>query len=325
MKRREFIAALGGTVTLTFPSAVQAQQPKMPVVGYLGSRSGGSETIFEAFRRGLKEAGFTEGQNVVIDDRWPQLEEHMPAVAAALVKDRVSVIVSANNPGALAAKAATSEIPIVFAVGLDPVQMGLVAAINRPGGNATGVAFRVSALEPKRFELLRQLLPRVQLAGVLVNPENPNFDVHVKELQSAAATSGLQLLILRARNVVEIESAFVSIVEKRADALLVTSDRMFQIYRKQLAELAERRAVPTIYPWRDFVDVGGLMSYGNSLIDTFRQVGVYTGRILKGDKVSDLPVWQPTRFEFVINLKAAKKLGFEVPPALLTFADEVIE
>jgi putative tryptophan/tyrosine transport system substrate-binding protein len=325
MKRREFIVALGGTVALALPPAALAQQSKMPVVGYLGSRSGGSELLFDAFRRGLREAGLIEGQTVVIDERWPQLEENLPTVAAALVKDRVSVIVSPNNTGALAAKAATSEIPIVFVVGLDPVQMGLVAAINRPGGNATGVAFQVSALEPKRFELLRQLLPRVQLAGVLVNPENPNSDVQVKDLQSAAATSGLQLLILRARNVAEIESAFVSIGEKRAGALLVTSDRIFNLYRQQLAEQAERRAVPAIYPWRDFVDAGGLMSYGNSLSDAFRQAGIYTGRILRGDKVVDLPVWQPTKFEFVINLKAARKLGLEVPPALLTFADEVIE
>lgn len=194
MKRREFIVALGCAVALTLPRTALSQQLKIPVVGYLGSRSAGSELFFEAFRRGLKEAGFIEGQNVVIDERWPQEDGNPAGHAAALVKDRVSVIVCPNNTGALAAKAATSDIPIVFVVGLDPVQMGLVSAINRPGRNATGVAFRVSALEPKRFELLRQLLPRVQLAGVLVNPDNPNSDNHVKDLQAAAAPSGLQLL-----------------------------------------------------------------------------------------------------------------------------------
>ncbi|MEH2538417.1 MULTISPECIES: ABC transporter substrate-binding protein [unclassified Bradyrhizobium] len=227
--------------------------------------------------------------------------------------------------GALAAKAATSRIPIVFVVGLDPVVMGLVSSINRPGGNATGVSFRVSALEPKRFELLRNLLPQVSSVGALVNPDNPNAQSHVRDLRAAASPSGLQLYILEARRASDFDAAFATLVQKRGEALLVTSDPLFNRQRHQLAELAARNAIPAIYPWRDFADAGGLMSYGNSLSDAFRQGGIYTGRILKGEKPADIPIWQPTKFEFVINLKTARALGLEIPPALLTFADEVIE
>lgn len=324
MKRREFIIALGGAA-VSLPLPARSQQSTIPVIGYLGTRSAGSELFFDAFRRGLKETGFIDGQNVFIDARWPEGNENLAGLAAEFVKKRVAVIVSGNNMGALAARAATSEIPIVFVVGIDPIQMGLVSSINRPGGNATGVSFEVSALEPKRFELLRQLLPQVPLVGVLVNPDNPNFDNHVKELQAAASPSGLRLLVLRARNVHEIESAFETLSVQGAGALLVTSDRVFNVHRKWLVDLAARKAVPAIYPWRDFVDVGGLVSYGNSLSDALRQAGIYAGRILRGDKVADLPVWRPVKFEFVINLRAAKKLRLEIPPALLTFADEVLE
>jgi len=224
----------------------------------------------------------------------------------------------------LAAKAATSDIPIVI-VGLDPVAMGLVSSINRPGGNATGVAFRVSALEPKRFELLRTLLPQVSFVGALVNPDNPNAANHLRDLKAAASPSGQQLLFLEASSVADFDVAFATLVQKRAGALLVTSDPLFNRHRLQLVELAARNAIPAMYPWRDFTDAGGLMSYGNSLSDAFRQGGVYSGRILKGDKAADLPVWQPTKFEFVINLKTAKMLGIDIPPTLLAFADEVIE
>lgn len=249
--------------------------------------------------------------------------ERLPNFAADLVRRRVSVIFAGSNVEALAAKAATSDIPIVFLVGLDPVAMGLVSSINRPGRNATGVAFSVSALEPKRFELLRNLLPKLPSVGVLVNPDNPNAESQVKDLRAAA--SGLQLIILEVRNNTDLDLAFATLVQQRAEALLVTSDPFFQRQRSRLAALAAHNSVPTIYPWRDFVDAGGLMSYGNSLTDAFRQGGVYAGRILKGDKPADLPVWQPTRFEFVINLKTAKMLGIHIPPTLLTFADEVIE
>ena len=322
MRRRELVAALG--VVLTLPWAARAQQSSIPVIGYLGTQDGGAAPFAEGFRRGLKEAGFVEGQNVLIDARWPDGHQSLKEVAAALVRKRVAVIFCGNNIGSLEVKAATSDIPLVFVVGIDPVQMGLVSSINRPGGNATGVSFRVSALEPKRFELVRQLLPQVSLVGALANPDNPNFDAHVKGLEAAAGPSGLRILILRVRNLPEIEAAFETLARQRAGALLVTSDRLFNIQGPQLVDLAARNAMPTIYPWRDFVNAGGLMSYGNSLVDAFRQGGIYVGRILKGDKPADLPVWQPTKFEFIINLKTARKLG-EIPPALLTFADEVIE
>jgi putative ABC transport system substrate-binding protein len=201
--------------------------------------------------------------------------------------------------------------------------MGLAASINRPGGNATGVSFRVSALEPKRFELLRALLPKASLVGVLINPDNPNADASA--LRAAASSSGLQLIVLDARSIAEVENAFSVLAQRRANALLVTSDRLFNLERRQLVDFAARTGIPAIYPWREFADAGGLMSYGNSLTDAFRQGGLYVGRILKGDKPGDLPIWQPTRFEFVINLKVAKSLGLEIPAALLAFADEVIE
>jgi putative ABC transport system substrate-binding protein len=324
MRRREFITTLGGAV-LSFPLEVRAQQSSIPVIGYLGPRLVEAEPFDSAFRRGLKEMGLVEGQNVTIEYLPEGDLQRLPEFAADMVRRRVSVIFTGNNVGALAAKAATSDIPIVFIVGLDPVAMGLVSSINRPGGNATGVSFRVSALEPKRFELLRILLPQVSSVGALVNPDNPNAANHVRDLKAAASPSGLQLLILEARSVADFDVAFAMLVQQRAGALLVTSDPLFNRQRLRLVELAARNAIPAMYPWRDFTDAGGLMSYGHSLSDAFRQAGVYTGRILKGDKAADLPVWQPTKFEFVINLKTAKMLGVDIPPTLLTFADEVIE
>jgi putative ABC transport system substrate-binding protein len=323
MRRREFITALGGAA-LSLPLEVHAQQSS-PVIGYLGSSLAAVEPFLNAFRRGLKEMGLVEGLNVTIEYPPEDHLQRLPELAADMVRRRVSVIFTGNNIGALAAKAATSDIPIVFIVGLDPVVMGLVSSINRPGGNATGVSFQVSALEPKRFELLRILLPQVSFVGALVNPDNPNAANHVKDLKAAASPSGQQLLFLEARSVADFDVVFAMLVQKRAGALLVTSDPLFNRQRLRLVELAARNAIPTMYPWRDFTDDGGLMSYGNSLSDAFRQAGVYTGRILKGDKAADLPVWQPTKFEFVINLKTAKMLGIDVPPTLLTFADEVIE
>jgi putative tryptophan/tyrosine transport system substrate-binding protein len=324
MRRREFITTLGGAA-LSLPLEVRAQQSSIPVIGYLGTRLAEQEPFLNAFRRGLKEMGLVDGQNVTIEYLPEDDNQRLPEFAADMVRRRVSVIFTGNNVGALAAKAATSDIPIVFVVGLDPVVMGLVSSINRPGGNATGVAFRVSALEPKRFELLRNLLPQVSFVGALVNPDNPNAASVVRELKAAASPSGQQLLLLEARSVADFDVAFAMLVQKRAGALLVTSDPLFNRQRLRIVELAARNAIPAMYPWRDFTDAGGLMSYGNSLSDAFRQGGVYTGRILKGDKAADLPVWQPTKFEFVINLKTAKMLGIDIPPTLLTFADEVIE
>jgi putative ABC transport system substrate-binding protein len=324
MQRREFITLFGGAA-LVLPLAVRAQQLSIPVIGFLGPRLSELEPFINAFRRGLKEMGLVDGQNVTIQYLPEGEPERLPEFAADLVRRRVSVIFTGNNVGALAAKAATSDIPIVFVVGLDPVVMGLVSSINRPGGNATGVSFRVSALEPKRFELLRNLLPQMSSVGALVNPDNPNAPNHVRDLKATAAPTGLQLLILEARTVADFDVAFATLVQKRAGALLVTSDPLFNRQRRRLVELAARNAIPAMYPWRDFVDAGGLMSYGNSLSDAYRQGGIYAGRILKGDKPADLPVWQPTKFEFVINLKTAKTLGLEIPPALLTFADEVVE
>jgi len=324
MRRREFITTLGGAA-LSLPLEVRAQQSSIPVIGYLGTRLAEAEPFNNAFRRGLKEMGLIEGQNVTIEYLPEGALQRLPEFVADMVRRRVSVIFTGNNVGALAAKAATSDIPIVFIVGLDPVAMGLVSSINRPGGNATGVSFRVSALEPKRFELLRTLLPQVSFVGALVNPDNPNAANHLRDLKAAASPSGQQLLFLEARSVADFDVAFAVLVQQRAGALLVTSDPLFNRQRLRLVELAARNAIPAMYPWRDFTDAGGLMSYGNSLSDAFRQGGVYTGRILKGDKAADLPVWQPTKFEFVINLKTARTLGLEIPLALLTFADEVIE
>jgi putative ABC transport system substrate-binding protein len=323
MRLRDLIRVLGG-IALASPVTAIAQ-PSVPVIGFLGPRLSESELFISAFQRGLKEMGWVDGHNVAIQYLSEDDPRRMPELAADMVRRRVSVIFTGNNVGAQAAKSATSEIPIVFVVGLDPVLMGLVSSINRPGGNATGVSFRVSALEPKRLELLRNLLPRVSSVGALVNPDNPNARNTVTELKAAASPSGLQVHVLEARSASDLDAAFLTLTQKSAEALLVTSDPLFNRQRQQLVELAARHAIPTMYPWRDFADVGGLMSYGNSLSDAFRQGGIYVGRILKGEAPSDLPVWQPVKFEFVINLKTARTLGLEMPPALLTFADEVIE
>jgi putative tryptophan/tyrosine transport system substrate-binding protein len=324
MRRREFISALGGVV-FAAPLAAKAQPSLIPVIGVLQLRRSGSERLLNAFRRGLTEMGLVEGQNVTIRYMPEDDFQRVPEFATYMVQQRVSVIFTGSNVAAMAAKAATSDIPIVFVVGLDPVSMGLVSSINRPGGNATGISFRVSALEPKRFELLRNLLPQLSSVSVLVNPDNPNAQTHVTDLNTAAAPFRLRLLILEARRGTDLDVAFATMTRERSEALLVTSDPLFDRERVRLVELAARNAMPAMYPWRDFTDAGGLVSYGNSLTDAFRQGGVYAARILKGDKPAELPVWQPTKFEFVINLKTARALGLEIPPTLLTFADEVIE
>jgi putative tryptophan/tyrosine transport system substrate-binding protein len=329
MQRREFITLIGGAASL--PLTAHAQQP-MPVIGYFGSGflstsdgSGGEHTT-RAFRSGLNEIGFVEGQNVAIEFRFAENRpERLPELAADLVRRRVAVICTPSNVTTLAVKKVTSEIPHLFVVGLDPVLMGLVSSINRPGGNATGVSFLTSSLEPKRLELLRLLLPHVELVAALVNPDNPNAEVHIKDLQAATRTFGMQLQVFRVQEVTDFETTFATLMQQRVGAVLVTSDPLFDSNRRQLVDLATRNAIPTIYPWRDFVDVGGLLSYGNSLNDAVRRIGLYAGRILKGDKAADLPVWVPTKFELVLNLRTAKSLSLETPAKLLALADEVIE
>jgi putative tryptophan/tyrosine transport system substrate-binding protein len=325
MRRREFITLLGGTAA-TWPLAVGAQQP-VPVVGYLGGGDGsGGNHFVEAFRSGLRETGFIEGQNLAVEYRWAEDRvERVPELVADLVRRRVNVICTSNNVTTLAVKKATSEIPHVFVIGLDPVNMGLVSTINRPGGNATGVYFLTTLLAPKRLELMRVLLPQVGVVAALLNPDNPNAEDHIRDLQAAAGTFGLQLLVLKLREVADFEPAFATLVQQKIGAVLVISDALFVTNRLRLVDLAARNAIPTMYPWRDFPDAGGLLSYGDSLNDAFRHVGLYTGRILKGDKVGDLPVWAPTKFELVLNLKTAKTLGLEIPASLLALADEVIE
>jgi putative ABC transport system substrate-binding protein len=302
-------------------------QQSLPVIGYLGSGSSttGAHNV-EAFRSGLKQAGFVEGQNVAVEYRFAENHpERMPELAADLVRRRVTAICTPSNSTTLAVRKVTSAIPLIFVVGLDPVRMGLVATLNRPGGNATGVSFLTSSLEPKRLELMRALVPQLELVAALVNPDNLNADTHIKDLQAATATFGLQLLVRKLQDMSDIEDAFAALARQQVKALLVTSDPLFDTQRQLLVDMAAHHAIPTMYPWRNFADAGGLVSYGNSLNDAVRQAGLYTGRILKGDKPGDLPVWVPTKFEFVINVRTAKVLGIQIPAQLLALADEVLE
>ena len=328
MIRREFITLLGGTAA-TWPLAARAQQP-MPVIGFIGggflSTAGSGTSHVEAFRSGLGDMGFVEGQNVTVEYRWAENRpERVPELVADLVRRRVALICTASNVTTLEVKKANSGIPLVFTVGLDPVAMGLVSNIARPGGNVTGVYYLTTLLEPKRLELLHVLLPHVALVAALVNPDNPNAENHAKDLQAAARTFGLQLQVLKLRQVADFDTTFAALAREKIGAVLVTSDALFDSNRLRLVELAARNAMPVMYPWRDFTEAGGLLSYGNSLNGAYRQVGLYAGRILKGDKPGDLPVWVPTKFEFVLNLKTAKALGLEIPAKLLALADEVIE
>ena len=279
-----------------------------------------------AFRQGLKETGYVEGENVLVEYRWAEGQyDRLPAMAAALVRHRVAVIVAIPIPAAIAAKSATAKIPIVFYVGGDPVELGLVASLNRPGGNATGVNYFVAELGPKQLELLHELLPTAVRIGLMVNPTNVNVEGSTKDVTAAAATMGLQIDIVRASDSREIEAAFQTLVRNRADALVIGADPFFTSRRLQLATLATRHAIPAITGNREFVEAGGLMSYGTSLTEAYRQLGAYTGRILKGAKPNDLPVMQSIKFELVINLPTARALGIEIPPTLLARADEVIE
>ena len=325
--RREFLSALGGAAA-AWPLTARAQQPAMPVIGFLHARSADDlPHLVAAFRRGLSDTGFIEGQNVTIEYRWAQGQyDRLPALAAELVGRQVAVIVAAGGePAALAAKAATSTIPIVFNSGSDPVKLGLVASINRPGGNVTGVSILLRATEAKRFGLIRELLPQATAIAVLVNPNRPDGAEQLSDLQDAARTLGKQIHVLNASTDGEIEAAFAVLSRQPTDALVVANDTFFIGRRDEIVALAARQALPAIYNAREFAAAGGLIAYGPSLPNAYREMGVYSGKILKGEKPANLPVQQSTIFELVINLKTAKALGLTLPAGLLAIADEVIE
>jgi len=325
MRRRQFITLLGGAAA--WPFAAGAQQPPMPVVGYLGLTTAEADAyLIAAFRDGLAEAGFVEGRNIAIDYLFAERDiSRLPALAAELVARKVTVVFTATTVSALAMKAATSTMPIVFAIGADPVKSGLVTSLNRPGGYLTGVSFFTNQMEAKRLGLLHEFVPKVDLVAVLLNPNNPFFDNQSNDLGEASRALGLKIHVERASSVHEIDRAFGAFAQQQAGALLVGADPYFNSQRSVVIAQAAQLRLPAIYEWREFAEAGGLMSYGTSLTGAYRQASDFVVRILKGATPADLPVLQSTKFEFVINLKTAKALGLEVPPGLSAIADEVIE
>jgi putative ABC transport system substrate-binding protein len=325
VRRRELITLLGGAAA--WPLAARAQQPTMPVIGFLNQGSAKpSGYLAAAFRKGLNEVNYVEGKNVGIEYRWAESQyNELPKLAADLVNRKVAVIAAAFLPAALAAKAATSTIPICFITGADPVKQGLVASLNRPGGNVTGVAFFSALVGAKRLGLLHDLMPAASIFAVLVNPNNSNAEAISKDLRSAAQTLGKQIVLLTASTEREIDRQFATLFQQRADALIVSPDAFFDSQREHIVTLVAHHAIPAIYERRESAVAGGLMSYGADVAEAYHQAGVYTGRILNGEKPADVPVMQPTKLEFVINLKTAKTLGLTFPPGLLAIADEVID
>jgi putative ABC transport system substrate-binding protein len=327
MQRRDFIRLLGGTVL--WPLAAHAQQPTMPVVAFLRTGSADANTRnVAAFRKGLNETGYVEGQNVTVEYHWLESPyDRLPALIADLVRRQVAAIATIGTPQvALAAKAATATIPIIFGEGIDPVRLGLVASLARPGGNATGINFLGNEITAKRLRLLHELVPKAVRVAVLINPVNSdNNNITLRDLQEAATTIGLKIQIINASTIGEIDTAFATLVRERFDALFVVGDAFFVSRRTQFVTLTARDRVPATYSLREYVEAGGLMSYGTDIADSVRQVGVYTGKILKGAKPAELPVLQSTKFEFVINLHTARAFGIEVPPGVISVVDEVIE
>jgi putative tryptophan/tyrosine transport system substrate-binding protein len=325
MRRREFVSLFGAAAT--WPMAALAQRPSMPVIGFLSSTSPDTYAPFlSAFYQGLNESGYLPGRSVAIEFRWAEGQyDRLPRLAAELVQRHVGVLCAISTPAAIAAEKATSTIPIVFFIGGDPVKFGLVAGLNRPGGNATGVNVIATELEAKRLGLLRELMPAATTAAVLLNPQNPNAETQLNDVEQAGRAAGWQIQVLNASTERDLEAAFTSLSRRRTDALVITGDTFFATQRNQLVTLAARHAIPAIYQRREYAQAGGLITYGTNFSDMFRQTGSYAGRILKGAKPTDLPIIQPTRFELVINRKTAKILGLQIPDKLLAVADEVIE
>jgi putative ABC transport system substrate-binding protein len=326
MRRREFITLIGGAAA--WPLAARGQQAAMPVIGFISSESPDSFAHFvRAFHEGLSESGYVESRNVAIEYRWARGQlDLLPILAADLVKRQVNVILaSGGSVSAPPAKAATRTIPIVFIMAADPVGLGLVASLNRPGGNVTGVNLLSAELITKQLDLLHELAPKTRTIALLVNPASPYTELEIKDAQNAAHARGHELQVLRASSDGELETAFMKLVQQRAEALLIAFNPFFTSHRNQIVQLAARSGIPAVYPAREFATAGGLMSYGGSVTDAYRQAAVYTGKILKGEKPADLPVMQPTKFELVINLKTARALGVKISDILLSLADEVIE
>jgi putative ABC transport system substrate-binding protein len=327
MRRREFMSLLGGAATV-WPFAARAQQPAMPVIGFLGSLSPAAVARpLAAFRKGLENVGYEEGKTVAVEYRWAEGQyDRLPTLAADLVQHRVAVIVTVGgDPPAFAAKAASTATPIVFMVGRDPVKLGLVTSLNRPGGNATGINLLITEMETKRIELLRQLVPTAPKLAVIINPKNADAEVQLTDVHSAAHSLGQQIQIIYASDELDLEKTYARLIQDKVGGFSLVADPFFVNRRDQIISFAKEHGIPAVYFVREFADSGGLASYGTSLSDAYRQAGIYAGKILNGTKTTELPVVQPTRFELVINLKTAKALGITVPPSLLATADEVIE